>query len=125
MSILRPRDSARTKKPAAIDGTVSNGGHLESIVRQMVLASTGEIDRLIHDLKNLRDKLEKDSNRIQTEIVEYASLSQSAGQLTKIVSNSVAQIERGSGAPSNHVAGQTAPLAPEDANFRAPSWPSA
>jgi hypothetical protein len=124
MSILKPRESARSKK-LAIDGNTTNIERLEDIVRQMLSASTSEIDGLIHDLKNLRGKLEKDSNRIQTEIVEYASLSQSAAQLTKIVSDSVAQIERGSGAPTNNVAEQAVPLAPEDANFVAPTSPSA
>jgi hypothetical protein len=125
MNILKPRDLARSKKLAATDGNMSNVEHLEDIVRQMLLASTSEIDRLIHDLKNLRGKLEKDSNRIQTEIVEYASLSQSAGQLTKMVSDSVTQIERGSGAPGNNVAELTVSLASEDANFVAPTSPKA
>jgi Adhesin lipoprotein len=52
---------------------------------------------LTDDLKDLSKKLENRSNRIQSDIVEYAELSQSAVQLTKIVSDSVAQVERRSG----------------------------
>ncbi len=122
MNILKPRELARSKKLAAING--SKVEHLEDIIGQMLLASTSEIDRLIHDLKDLRGKLEKDGSRIETEIVEYASLSQSAAQLTKIVSDSVAQIERGSGAASNNVAEQAVRLAPEDGNFVVPTSPS-
>jgi hypothetical protein len=115
MSILKPNELARTKKLAAINEP--KGEHLEDIVRQMSLASTSEIDRLIRDLEDLRGKLEMDRNRIETEIVEYASLSRSAAQLTKIVSDSLTQVEKGSDAPRNNVAKQAARLAPEDANF--------
>ncbi len=113
MNILKPRELARSNKPAAINEP--NVEHLEDIVRQMLFASTSEIDRLIRDLEDLRGKLEKDGNRIETEIVEYASRSQSAAKLTKIVSDSVAQVEKGSGAPRNNVAKQAVRLAPEDA----------
>jgi hypothetical protein len=99
MRFVKPRDLAGSKKPAAIDGNMPNVEHPGDVVRQMSLVSTSEIDRLIHDLENLRGKLEKDSNRIQAEIVEYASLSESAGQLTKIVSDSVTQVKSGSGDP--------------------------
>jgi hypothetical protein len=99
MRFIKPRDPARGEKPAAIDGIRPNVGHPGDIVRQMSLVSTYEIDRLIRDLENLRGKLEKDSHRIQAEIVEYASLSESAGQLTKIVSDSVSQVKNGSGDP--------------------------
>ncbi len=113
-SILKPNELARTKKLAAINEP--KGEHLEDIVRQMSLASTSEIDRLIRDLEDLRGKLVKDGNRIETEIVEYASLSRSAAQL-EIVSDSLAQVGKGSGAPRNNVAKQAARLAPEDANI--------
>jgi hypothetical protein len=103
MRFMKPRDLARGGKPAAIDGNMPNVGHPGDIVRQMSLMSTNEIDRLIHDLENLRGKLEIDSNRIQAEIVEYASLSQSAGQLTKIVSDSVTHVKSGSDDPKKPV----------------------
>jgi len=69
------------------------GKQASTLIRQISLASTREIDRLTDDLKDLRTKLENRSSRIQNDIIEYAELSQSAVQLTKIVSDSVAQVE--------------------------------
>ena len=40
--------------------------------------------------RSLRKKLDDDGHRVQREIVEYASLSQSVIQLTKIVSGELA-----------------------------------
>ena len=54
--------------------------------------STREIDNLIGELQALRKKLQVDSDRIQRDIAEYASLSQSVMQLTKIVSDSVKKL---------------------------------
>jgi len=103
----------RSNKPAEIEQVVWNvenrratrqpediGKQAATLVRQISLASTSEIDRLTNDLTDLRKKLENRGHRIQNDIVEYAELSQSAVQLTKIVSDSVAQVERTSGAPS-------------------------
>jgi len=73
------------------------GKQASTLIRQISLASTREIDRLTDDLKDLRTKLENRSSRIQNDIIEYAELSQSAVQLTKIVSDSVAQVEGRSG----------------------------
>jgi hypothetical protein len=114
MSIVKPRELTRSDKSAEIEGNIRNLGQQSSTVRQpegtskqastlvreISLASTREIDRLIGDLKDLRDKLENDSNRIQAEIIEHASLSESAVQLTKIVSDSVAHVKGMSDAPS-------------------------
>ena len=59
-----------------------------------------EVDRLIDDLKRLREKLEEQGNRVQRDIVEYASLSQSVVQLTKIVSEGMTHVKRVPDAPS-------------------------
>jgi hypothetical protein len=99
MSISEPRELTRIDKPAKTEGSIRNLGQQSSaarqpedsgkqifaLVSQLALTSTREIDRLIVDLKKLREKLKDEGNRIQTDIVEYASLSQSAVQLTKIV----------------------------------------
>jgi hypothetical protein len=114
MSTVKPRELPRSNKPAEIEEPVWNlerqsstvrqpeetGKQASTLISQVSLASTREIDRLIHDLKTVRDKLENDGDRIQRDIVEYASLSQSAVQLTKIVTDSVAHVRRTSGAPS-------------------------
>ena len=113
MSTAKSTELMRSNKPAEIEEVVWNvknqrtarqpediGKQAATLVRQISLASTSEIDRLTNDLTDLRKKLENRGHRIQNDIVEYAELSQSAVQLTKIVSDSVAQVERTSGAPS-------------------------
>ena len=106
MSILKSRELARSGKQAEIEGNIrelvkQQGGairqpevaseqatsELSNLLRQVSSQSTGEVDRLIDDLRRLRDKLEEQGNRVQRDIVEYAALSQSVVQLTKIVSD--------------------------------------
>jgi len=71
-----------------------------ALVREISLDSIREIDRVIDDLKKLRDKLENESNRIQADIAGYSSLNLSAVQLTKIVSDSVSHVKGTSDDPS-------------------------
>ncbi len=119
MSIVKPRELPRSNKPAEIEGNIRNlkrhsstvrqpededgGEQASTLVRTVSLASTREIDRLIDDLKNLCDKLENEGNRIQTDIIEYATLTQSAMQLTKIIADSMTRVEEMSEAPSINV----------------------
>ena len=113
MSTAKSTELMRSNKPAEIEEVVWNvknqrtarqpediGKQATTLVRQISLASTSELDRLTNDLTDLRKKLENRSRRIQNDIVEYAQLSQSAVQLTKIVSDSVAHVKRTSHAPS-------------------------
>ena len=62
--------------------------------------STQEIDYLIDGLESLRKKLDDDGRRVQREIVEYASLSQSVIQLTKIVSEGMTHVKKVPDAPN-------------------------
>ena len=52
------------------------------MISQMSFQSVREID---HGLQGVRQKLDDDGDRIQCEIGEYASFSQSIVDLTKIV----------------------------------------
>lgn len=70
---------------------------LNTLLRRVSGTSTREIDDLIGELKTLRDKLQADGSRVQSDIMEYAALSQSVIQLTKIVSESIKKLP---GAPS-------------------------
>ena len=74
--------------------TANNLGHLLSRVSG---TSTRQIDNLIGDLRTLREKLQSDGDRVQRDIVEYAALSQSVMQLTKIVGVSVKNLPDESG----------------------------
>jgi hypothetical protein len=97
MSNVKSRE--RTNMVLAIDANTSDaddiGCEASTLVHRISLASVQEIDRLIGVLKDLRTKIESGCSRIQNDIVEFAELSQSTVQLTKIASDSVAQVERG------------------------------
>jgi len=114
MSTAKSTGLMRSNKPVEIEEVVWNvenhgvwqpedvGKQVATLVRKISNASTSEIDRLTNDLTDLRKKLENRSRRIQNDIVEYAELSQSAVQLTKIVSDSVAHVKRTSAAPRDN-----------------------
>jgi hypothetical protein len=79
-TVLRQSDNS--------DGEMT-ANNLGTLLRRVSGTSTRQIDNLIGDLHTLREKLQSDGDRIQRDIVEYASLSQSVMQLTKIVAESV------------------------------------
>jgi hypothetical protein len=54
--------------------------------------SIHEIDNLIGELQILRKKLQADGNRIRRDIEEYAALSNSVMQLTRIISDSMKKL---------------------------------
>jgi len=102
MSTLKSPE-APSDKPAEIEQKIAavrrqsnavlqaedTGEKASTLLLRFSVDSTREIDRLIDSLKNLREKLKSDGIRLQRDIVEYASLSQSAVQLTKIVTDSM------------------------------------
>jgi hypothetical protein len=81
------------------DGTVlrrapENDGELIAnnigvLVQRVAGSSVHEIDRLITELHTLREHLQSEGTRVQREIAEYAHLSQSAMQSTKIIAESL------------------------------------
>jgi len=62
--------------------------------------STREIDHLIGELQTLRERLRADGSRVERDIVEYAALSQSVIQLTKIIADGVTHVKTVPDAPS-------------------------
>ena len=83
------RNVATPRQPLQVDSElVANS---ISTLLQSVAGSSGpaEIDRLMAKLHTLRDLLQAESARIQREITEYAHLSQSAMQTTKIITESL------------------------------------
>ena len=66
--------------------------NLGMLLRQVSKASMDEIDHLIIELQTLLGKLQTDSDRIERDIMEYATLSEQATQLTKIVFEGVKQL---------------------------------
>src|SRR5271167_3127976 len=78
-----------------VDDVKLTTNDLENLTRRMSLASTREIDNLIGELKTLRQKLATDGSRLERQLAEYAGLSQSVTQLTKIIAEGLTHLEKG------------------------------
>jgi hypothetical protein len=65
---------------------------LSGLLRRVSAHSTREIDNLISELQTLRDRLNADRRRVEREVVEYATLTQSAIQLTKIIADGMTHL---------------------------------
>ena len=101
--------------------TVDNdvAGHAGSLMNRVAKTSLQEIDNLIVELRRQREKLLSESARVQREITEYAKLSQSTMQSTKIIAESLAYLNKVPDAPglselhvediSNEEHGESAP----------------
>jgi DNA repair exonuclease SbcCD ATPase subunit len=63
--------------------------NISSLLQRVSASSVQEIDRLISELKTLRERLHEEAERVRREIVEYASLSRAAMQSTKAIAESL------------------------------------
>src|SRR5215468_4619367 len=66
--------------------------NLSELLGRVSESSTGQIDNLVGDFQQLREKLRTDGERIQREIEEYKSLSEMVMRLTKTISESVEKV---------------------------------
>ncbi len=85
------RDNAAFRQAENSDGETATS-NLSALLGRVSGNSTREIDNLIAELQTLRKKLQADGNRVRRDIEEYAALSQSVMQLTKIISDSVKKL---------------------------------
>lgn len=76
------------------DDSESATRNLGDLLRRVSAKSTGEIDNLIGELRLLREKLLADGSRVERDIVEYAALSQSVIEMTKIITESMLQVKK-------------------------------
>jgi hypothetical protein len=80
--------AALRRQPESESELVAN--NISSLLQRVSGTSVQEIDRLIAELQSLREMLSIEGARVQREIVQYATLSQSAMQSTKIIAESLA-----------------------------------
>ena len=92
------RDATALRQVGSENEVAANS--LSSLLRRVSGNSAREIDNLINELKTLRDKLQADGTRVERDIVEYAALSQSVSQLTKIIADGVTQVKKVPDAPN-------------------------
>src|SRR6516165_8374975 len=83
----RENDQMPTENLSELVGRVSNN-------------STGQIDNLVGDFQQLREKLRTDGERIQREIEEYNTLSEMVMQMTKTISESVEKVRASADRPT-------------------------
>ena len=88
------RDLLRAKKAGLLDVSKETGDDYASLVSAMSGRSVDEIDHLIEGLQGVREKLNDDGDRLYREIVQHAALSQSIIELTKIVSDGIAVVNK-------------------------------
>ena len=65
-----------------------------SFVSGISVRSVQEIDHLIEGLQGLREKLNNDGDRLHRQIAQYGAFSQSVIELTKIVSDGMASVNK-------------------------------
>ena len=84
------RDIAHLRRPGGetSEQAVSN---INTLLDRVSGSSVGEIDRLISDLRGVRDFLHSEGERVQREISSYAQLSQVAMTSVKIIAESMGQ----------------------------------
>jgi hypothetical protein len=74
--------------------------NIGSLLQRVASSSVQEIDRQIAELESLREMLSIEGARVQQAIVQYATLSQSAIQSTRIIAESLSHWKRVPDAPS-------------------------
>jgi len=74
--------------------------HIASLMQRTSATSLREIDDLIVALRRRREELLAESARVQRQIIEYAELSQSTVQSTRIIAESLAHFNKVPDAPS-------------------------
>jgi hypothetical protein len=93
------RDVATLRRQPESDSEMV-ASNIGSLLQRVAGTSVQEIDRLIGELRTLREMLHNEGARVQREIVEYATLSQAAMQSTKIIAESLTHWKKTPDAPS-------------------------
>jgi serine phosphatase RsbU (regulator of sigma subunit) len=84
------RDGANLRRSPEMDSEIV-ANNISVLLQRVAGSSVQEIDRLISELQTLREMLHEEGARVQRQITEYAQLSQSAMQSTKIIAESLGQ----------------------------------
>jgi hypothetical protein len=88
------RDVLRARKSRLSDVNKEINNDYSSLVSGISVQSVHEIDHLIDGLQGLREKLNNDGDHLHRQITQYAALSQSVIELTKIVSDGMASVDK-------------------------------
>ena len=87
--LVRRDISGLSPNPDADSDLVAS--NIRSLLKQVAGTSVQEIERLIAELKGLRETLSTECERVQREIVQYAALNQAAMHSTKTLADSISR----------------------------------
>jgi len=76
-----------------------SANNLAVLLRRLSEGSAREIENLIGELDSLRNKLQSDGSRIQSDITKYSQLSRGVVQLAAIIADNVKNLPAVSGIP--------------------------
>src|ERR1051325_4564092 len=85
------RDVGHLRRPQGDGASEQAVTNINSLLDRVSGSSVTEIDRLIADLRNVRDFLHSEGERVQREIQSYAQLSTVAMTSVKIIAESMGQ----------------------------------
>ena len=85
------RDVGHLRRPQPDGASEQAVTNINSLLDRVSGSSVTEIDSLIADLRNVRDFLKTEGERVQREIASYAQLSQVAMTSVKIIAESMTQ----------------------------------
>ena len=85
------RDVAHLRRTVPDGASEQAVTSINSLLDRVSGSSVTEIDSLIDDLRNVRDFLKNEGERVQREIASYAQLSQVAMTSVKIIGESMSQ----------------------------------
>jgi hypothetical protein len=88
-------DAASASEQQAKGGSEIGTDSANALLRQIAGTSFREIDRLIDELRALRDHLREEGLRVQREIVKYAQLSQATMKSTKVIAEGMTELRHG------------------------------
>ena len=85
------RDVSHLRRATPDGASEQAANNINSLLDRVSGSSVSEIDSLIADLRNVRDFLQTEGDRVQREIASYAQLSQVAMTSVKIIAESMSQ----------------------------------
>jgi hypothetical protein len=88
------RDLLRAKELSPLTDNKRVVNDFSGLISQISGASLQEVDQLVEGLRQVREKLDTDGDRLQREIEKYAGFSETVIQLTKIVSEGMTQVKK-------------------------------
>ena len=81
----------RRRVPEAETGPESEAENVNALIRRVSGGPLEEIDRVILELRNVRDMLRNEGERVAREVAGFASLNQAAITSMKVIADSLAK----------------------------------